>query len=153
MEVYRITSIKWADILAASGYSARWNSKGVFMVYTAWSRSLACLEHRVHINYPLKNFVILTIDIPDSIAIEKLQVDTLPPGWETHGPKGYAICQSFGDIWINDTKAPVLQVPSAIIPQEFNFLINPEHKDSGKIKIIESRPFIFDSRLFERRTK
>jgi RES domain-containing protein len=148
MEVFRIAKNEWATVLTGSGKASRWNSKNVFMVYTAWSRSLACLEHRVHMRFPVKDFVIATIHIPDSINIEELRADSLPSGWETNGLDGYRICQGFGDTWIKKAKTAVLKVPSAIILEETNFLINPAHGESGKIKVISVKPFSFDSRLF-----
>jgi RES domain-containing protein len=149
MEVFRISQIKWANALVGSGLPARWNSKDNFVVYAAWSRSLACLEHRVHMRFPLKDFAIVTINIPNGIIIEQLDVKSLPSEWESYGPEGYANCQRFGDGWITESKSAVLKLPSAIIPEEFNYLINPNHKESDKIEITSVKPFLFDSRLFK----
>ncbi len=149
MEVFRISHKKWSDRLMGSGQPARWNSKGINMVYTACSRSLACLEFYVHMKTLVHqlDFMILTIDIPQSIIIEELKTGSLPKSWNVPGPEGYAICRTFGDNWIKIDRSAVLKVPSAIIPRESNYLINTHHPDSEKISIKEKEPFVFDTRL------
>jgi RES domain-containing protein len=149
MEVFRICHKKWSNQLIGSGQPARWNSKGIYMVYTASSRSLACLEFYVHMKTLVHqmDFIMLTIDIPNDALIEELKQGLLPKKWNTIGPEGYTICRKFGDDWIIKEKSPVLKVPSAIIPKEHNFLFNSSHPGTEKIKIIEKEPFIFDSRL------
>ena len=118
------------------------------MVYTAWSRSLSCLENRVHLPFQVKDFALSTIEIPNVLKIVELEIGSLSKNWDLSGPPGYAICQRYGDKWIEEGVSAILKVPSAIIYGEFNYLINSGHKDSDKIKITTIRPFSFDSRLF-----
>lgn len=149
MEVYRITHRKWSNKLAASGFPARWNSAGIFMIYTACSRSLACLESVVHRGSSdfVIPFILMEITIPDELEILEISVSDLPEGWNRNGDPGYRKCQQFGDDWITENRSAVLKVPSAIIPKESNFLINQNHTDFKKISIKSQEPFIFDDRI------
>jgi RES domain-containing protein len=147
MQVYRITTEKWAGNLRGSGFAARWNSNGIFVVYTASSRALACLEMVVHLNSDrLKSeFRMSVVEISEEIEITKINIEDLPEGWTEHD--GYQICQEIGNGWIEAFETCVLQVPSAVIKHEFNYLINPQHPDFQKIKIIEIEDFEFDLRI------
>jgi len=147
MIVYRITTEKWANQLNGSGYAARWNSKGNFVIYTASSRTLACLENLVHrggegLN---KTFKVVEIEIPDSLKIETIPYKQLGKNWIKR--ENYDRCQQVGDLWLKEKKAPVLQVPSAIIPEESNYLIDTNHLDFPKITIKNISGFLFDNRL------
>lgn len=149
MEVYRITHRKWSGKLTAPGFPARWNSAGIFMIYTACSRSLACLESVVHRGSSdfVIPFILMEITIPDELEILEISVSDLPEDWNKSGNPGYRICQPFGDKWIIESKTAILKVPSAIIIKENNFLINPNHPDFKKISIKSEEPFIFDNRI------
>lgn len=147
MLVYRITLAKWSHELYASGYSGRWNSKDVKVIYSAGSRALACLENIVHRSGEGLNnvFRTLVIEIPPKIKIVKVDLKNLPDGWDEINAQ--SITKTIGDEWIKKGKAPILKVPSAIIKQEFNYLFNPEHKDFKKIKLLKTEAFDFDMRL------
>ena len=150
MEVFRITHIKWSIIMSASGLPARWNSQNVFTIYSAASRSLACLEMAVHLdNSRLLNeyYRVMVISVPDGIKMEKITVPELPSNWHQTSNKGYHICQAIGDLWNLKGNSAILEVPSAIIKNEKNYLINPQHPDFANIKIIDSEPFFFDPRI------
>lgn len=149
MEVYRITHRKWSGKLTASGFPARWNSAGIFMIYTAGSRSLACLENVVHRGSTdfVIPFIIMEITIPDELEVSEILISDFPEGWNRNGDPGYRNCQPFGDKWISEFRSAVLKVPSAIITKESNYLINPNHPDFLKISIKSEEPFIFDDRI------
>ena len=149
MEVFRITHKKWSNRLTASGLPARWNSTGVFVIYTAGSRALACLENVVHrASSGLKApFITMIILIPDDLIIKELLLDELPKDWSKSGEPGYSKCQPFGDSWINSLESAILKVPSAIVPEDSNYLLNPSHPDFDKISIISEEPFAFDERI------
>ena len=149
MEVFRITHKKWSKSLTASGLPARWNSAGVFIIYTAGSRALACLENIVHKGSPdlMSPFITTVISIPDDLKILEISVDELPGGWSKSGDAGYSQCRPFGDNWVLRSESAVLKVPSAIIPEEANFLLNPNHPDFSGISIISEEPFSFDNRI------
>ena len=149
MNIYRIVASKWADSpLKASGRAARWNSKGVEVVYFAESRSLACLENIVHrsaSDLSKAKFSLIIVKVIDSILEIKLK--DLPEGWNGIDERAYRICRPFGDNWIRSSSSLLLKVPSVIAPGEFNYLVNPKHPESKRIKIVEIFPFNFDQRI------
>lgn len=147
MLIYRITKTQYADRLVASGGAARWNPRGRFVIYTAATRALACLENVVHRSGEglLENFRVMVIDIPDDLVIETILPDTLPPDWFDFA--GYGRCQALGDDWLSRNQSAVLRVPSAIIAQEWNYLLNPAHPDFPRIILLRTEAFVFDSRI------
>ena len=147
MLVYRIAINKYAQSLTASGRAARWNPNEVDMIYTAASRSLACLENVVHRTQLGLNalFSVMTIEVPDHLAIDKVILSNLPVDWKTL--ESYPITQAIGAQWIRSKSSPILEVPSAIIAGEVNYLINPKHADFGLVKLISVEPFVFDTRI------
>jgi RES domain-containing protein len=147
MIVYRITTEKWANQLRGSGYAARWNSKGSFVIYTASTRALACLENLVHRSGEGLNkvFKVVEINIPGSLTIAPVTQNQLNKDWTVR--ENYHQTRNIGDMWLKEKKSPILKVPSAIIPEEINYLINPEHPDFQKISIKRISGFLFDNRL------
>ena len=115
MLIYRITHKKWADKLSASGYVSRWNSNGVYMIYAAENRSLACLENLVHRNgFGFEgDFSVMTIEVPDTILVEKISQNQLPQNWNLNNESSLQKCRIIGDSWIKNQSSAVLIVPSA----------------------------------------
>jgi len=147
MLIYRIALARYADKLAASGRAARWNPNDVDMIYTASSRSLACLENVVHRNQLGLNgtFNVMTIEVPDKLKITTIKLNDLSPDWSDFNQMRYT--QHIGENWIRERKTAILAVPSSIIEEEFNYLLNPKHEDFREIKLNRSIPFIFDQRI------
>ncbi|GAB2537624.1 RES family NAD+ phosphorylase [Spirosoma aerophilum] len=147
MIVYRITKAAYADRLVASGGAARWNSRGQFVIYTAATRALACLENVVHRGGEglMDVFRVMVIDVPDHLPIDTISPETLPPDWFDY--QQYTRCQQIGGEWISSSRSAVLRVPSAIIPSEWNYLLNPAHPDFGRIRLLSTEPFVFDPRI------
>jgi RES domain-containing protein len=148
MQVYRIALAKYAGKLVASGNAARWSSNDVQVIYTASSRSLACLENVVHRSQDdllMLEFVVLTIDCPDTIKIETVNLNILPANWAEY--RQLYITQKIGDTWVKEAKTAVMKVPSAIVNEEVNYLLNPNHPDFKRIKLIKTQPFTFDGRI------
>ena len=141
MKVFRISLYKWSGKLTASGNPGRWNSKGNFVVYTAGSRALACLENVVHRSGDgfNDNFNVMVIEIPPRTKIIELKKKDLPNEWYEY--KTYLECQKIGDNWISKSETVVLKVPSSIIVEEYNYLINPGHEDFKSITLIEIEDF------------
>ena len=147
MEVYRITLTEYSEQLTAPGTEGRWNSRGKFVIYTAGSIALACLENLVHRNSEgLKSlFSVLSIDIPTTIKIKTIHEAELPKGWlKIHA---VSITRRLGNEWLASPGSAVLKVPSAIIAGEYNYLLNPTHPQFKKITILKRQPFEFDNRL------
>ena len=134
------------DGSGARKFGGRWNSPGISLVYTAQSQSLAILEVLVHLNAPglLQQYVLIPISIAESL-IEQLPNAAVSGNWRrTPAPPAL---QNIGDEWVRSARSAVLQVPSALVPAEHNFLLNPAHSDFKKLFIGEPVPFRFDSRL------
>ena len=127
-------------------YGGRWNTVGNRMVYTASSRSLAALEIVVHTCNTdlLKHYVILSIEFPDKFITTIKQSD-LPSNWRV-SPAPSEL-QEIGDDWLNKLKSAILAVPSVIIPEEKNYLLNPAHRDFPSLRMTKPIKFEFDGRL------
>jgi RES domain-containing protein len=127
-------------------YGGRWNSPGVSMVYASEHQSLATLEVRVHIDRttmrrPYKAFKFHF----DERLMDVLPLNKLPGDWRREPPS--PSIQQIGDAWVKSGAAVILVVPSVIIPNELNFLINPKHPDFPKLRIEKPTDFVFDPRL------
>ncbi len=152
MIVYRLCKSKHAADLSGKGAEisgARWNSKGKAMLYTSQSIALCSTEIAVHT--PLGNlpddYVLMSIEIPDDSILE-IQQSSLPSDWKFF-PHPHST-QKIGDNFIAEEEYLVMKVPSVVVQGEFNYLLNPVHKDFQKVKILNTEPFSFDERLFRR---
>ncbi len=121
-------------------------SPGRSAVYAAGSVSLAMLETLVHLEDRalLRHFVLFEITMDESL-ISPVELRTLPRHWRASPPQ--PATQRIGDEWLSAGKSAVLRVPSAVVPAEWNFLLNPTHRDFGKILLGPKRPASFDPRL------
>ena len=152
MRVYRLSKGSFKHDLSGKGAElagGRWNNKGTAVVYTAASRSLCALEILVHLPIGLLPFDyhLVTIEIPDSAPLKEISVSDLPEDWQSI-PHGNAT-QRIGDLFVQEREFLLLKVPSAVVKDEFNFLINPAHPDFQQVKVVETELFEFDSRLFK----
>lgn len=150
MIVYRLSKSKYKDELSGYGASLngqRWNSKGTEVVYTSQNRALANCEVAVHIPLGVlpKDYYMVEIEIPDSVKICKVKIEELPWEWDFVPCRPGA--QHIGDDFVKEGKCAVLEVPSAVVQGESNFILNPRHKDFKRIKIIGSERFPFDMRF------
>ncbi len=147
MTVYRITTDKWCRNLQASGNSARWNSRGSFMIYAAGSRALACLENMVHRSGEMsgKIYKVMLIEIPANVDVQEIKKASLHKDWKSL--TNYSYCQQKGNQWLKEGTTAILKVPSVIIDEEFNYLINPQHNQFKKIKLADVEDFSFDARF------
>ena len=150
IRAWRLIKAEHADD-AFSGEGARrgggrWNSKGVRVVYTSGSLSLATLEVLVHTPFysALKNYVCIPIDFDPSLS-HSITTEDLPDNWAAD-PVPQSV-RDVGDRWVQNQESVILKVPSAIIPVEYNYLINPSHPDFEKVVIRSPQKFAFDPRL------
>ena len=131
------------DGAAAGG--GRWNSAGTKVVYLSEHKSLAALETLVHLpRNATARFAFFRVEIPDD-SIEALATAALPSDWMRQPPP--AATQAIGDGWAREKRSALLAVPSVIIPEELNYLLNPAHPDFKQIAIGKPEPFTFDPRL------
>ena len=132
-------------------YGGRWNSPGHAVVYGSEHKSLAALEQLVHLNPRFENtrFKAFLFQFPDSL-LHKIPLADLPANWRQQPPS--LPTQQAGDTWVRQRRSAVLAVPSIIIPEELNYLLNPEHPDFRKITIVQPQHFAFDPRLFSEKS-
>ncbi len=126
-------------------YGGRWNSKGVPVVYTAGSQSLAVLEMLVQDDPLRARYIVIPATLPKALKVERLTDEQLPAGWRDIAARD--VTQALGDEWLKRGSSAVLAVPSAVIPAETNYLINPLHPAFGKIEIGAPQDFLTDPRL------
>lgn len=127
-------------------WGGRWNSPGTPMVYTASSSALAVLESLVardEEDMP-EDLILATLRVPDDTLIERVEIETLPTDWQA---PLHERCRSIGDEWAASRRSLILAVPSAVLPEETNYLLNPLHPAGRKCKVVASRRFAFDPRL------
>jgi len=146
---YRLTTSEFADNLSGEGakiYGGRWNPVGVAALYISEFISLSILEILVRANKFTSpdTYTLLSVQIPES-SIATIELKKLKAGWQNHIEYTRAIGGDF--LKMNQTLA--LKIPSAIVPQEHNFLINPLHKDFKKVKIVGSELLELDKRLLQ----
>jgi len=152
VEVHRLTRRKFAGKNPFDGegsflFGGRWSSIGTRVCYAATHRSLAILEYRVHIDLALlpDDLVIATLEIPDDIAVAP--TPTLPENWKEYPAP--ASLRKIGDRFIAEAQSALMLVPSVLVPQENNVMLNPLHPDAGRMtRQRRLVPFLYDPRLF-----
>jgi RES domain-containing protein len=151
MEVFRISKAQFATKLTASGNPGRWNYPGERVIYCAASRALASLELLIHTSGEIlesNTFKISVIYFLDDLTLKYIDQNHLPPDWNGLAP--YSITQPLGSGWLKSNESALLKVPSSIILKELNYVINVNHHDFKKFKIIDIEDYICDSRLVEK---
>lgn len=141
-----------ADDLSGEGArmtGGRWNRKGLPALYAADTRALACLETIVHLKaggLPLNRYLV-RIDVPGDVwaRAERHAAGTLPVGWDAK-PHG-KVSLDFGSDWLARAGSCLLIVPSAIVPEEWNIVINPKHGDHARLTARKERLWLYDPRL------
>ena len=150
MILFRLTKSMFANDLSGNGarlFGGRWNSEGRPAIYMAATRSLAVLESLAHIN-PTNipdDMVLLTIEVPDDVI--SLDTQLLPENWK-ESPEPH-ILKQIGNSFLQKNEHLLLKVPSALVPQEFNYLVNPCNPNIEKVKIKAKTPFSFDERILK----
>ncbi|MGJ7030328.1 RES family NAD+ phosphorylase [Niabella hirudinis] len=150
MLVYNIRRAKYAGSLTASGVANRWNMEEEFVIYTGCSRALSVLEIVVHrsgivLNEPYRLLVIEIKETPADIL--ELKPDQLPEKWRSL--VAYPKLQGLGSDWYQGNKQLLLKVPSAVVPMEYNILINTRHpKFNTHVRLKDTEIFDWDERLF-----
>lgn len=149
---WRLASPLYAASLDGKGNAqrgARWNSPGRGVVYTSFSLSLAVLESLAQLAPELRAHLpelrAVRIGIPDDLAIGDITRDELPI--DLAGESAARRCRELGDAWLAEARVLTLSVPSVIVPQERNLLINPAHALMKSVTIVSVEPFRFDPRL------
>jgi RES domain-containing protein len=151
VQVFRIAKTRYIRDLSGTGamlYGGRWNHKNIPVIYASESRSLASLEFLVHVSLlPIlpKNLSIACLEIPDDIVAERISVSELPKTW-----RGYPAPPELADIgskWATSMRSLLLRVPSVVVMDEFNVLINSRHPEMKRVILTGVEHFTFDRRL------
>lgn len=149
MKVYRIAKdifIRDLTGIGAKTVGGRWNFKGIAVLYTSSSVSLSMLECLAHFPpaFAPKDMAMATIHIPDD-SIYEITIDQLPNNWQAvPSPREL---KDLAYQWIKKQEYLILKVPSIIVPNEYNYIINPFHPDFSTIKLEEVGAFRFDNRV------
>ncbi|MBX2816244.1 MAG: RES family NAD+ phosphorylase [Saprospiraceae bacterium] len=150
MLFYRITRDKYAQKLLASGRSNRWNRSNEYVIYAATTRSLAMLEMLVHRSgiYPNSSYKMLLIECELGDSMQIIHPESLPKGWRSMA--GYTDLQQIGSDWYRASNELILKIPSAIVPQEYNVIINTRHGlFSENVTIVAREDLYWDPRLLD----
>ena len=145
--LWRISNHADLDGLGGRKFSSRWTSIGRRVVYMAESPAGAMLEILAHLEFEdgdePDEYQLIEIDVSEELGVQELQP---PPGkdWREQ-PE---LTQQIGDRWLESLETPLARVPSAVMPRTWNILLNPEHSDAKKVKIVEAIREPFDNRLF-----
>jgi RES domain-containing protein len=149
MLAYRITHKLYSSKLFASGLAGRWNGSGRKVIYCAESIALAFLENMVRRQGVGFNddFKTMILNIPDDLGLQTVTSKELPAGWRHI--TDYSKCQLIGNAWYDDGILPIMRVPSAVLPESFNLVMNTLHPDFKKIKLVRTTDLIPDERIEE----
>jgi RES domain-containing protein len=152
VNIWRLCIARYAtDPLSGEGarlYGGRWNYPGIAVAYTAGSLALALLELLIHIDYDLvpSDLVSIEVYVPPSASIERVEISALPRNWRAYpAPKSL---RKIGSAWAIKKRSLLLEVPSVVVPDERNYLVNPQHPEFTNLKIGHPKAFKFDPRLF-----
>jgi len=152
VRVWRIASAAHAafDGEGARRHGSRWTPRGTPAVFTSATLSLAALERFVHTDSDLEptDLLAFPVEINDDIAIEAVEVETLPADWRTFpAPPALAL---IGEQWFRSARTAVLSVPSVVVPHERNYVLNPTHREFARIVIGPLEPFTLDPRMWKK---
>lgn len=150
MIVYRIAKTRHISDLSGIGarlYGGRWNNKGIGIVYTSENRSLATVEYLVHVPISIipGNLSVASIKIPDLIKPKDILPGDLLNKWRDYPPPPELA--EIGTKWALSNETLLLRVPSAVVENEFNILINPQHPDMKRVSVSKVEKFTIDKRL------
>jgi RES domain-containing protein len=146
LELWRISNFRSLSGEGGLVYSARWHTAGRPIVYLAASPAGAIVEVLVHLELEEDelppSYTLLKVEAPASISLEEIRLPARGD-WRTD----LEITRNLGDEWLKSAKTVLARVPSAILPNTFNYILNPLHRDAKRIKITEATEASFDARL------
>lgn len=151
MIVYRIGRSKFSKDLSGEGArlnGGRWNRRLTACLYTSESRALAVLEYTVNVNIDdiPRALSMASLQIPEMPVLE-LSIEDLPGNWRTSPAP--ASTKDFGTALLKAAEYAIIKIPSAVIPAEYNYLLNPLHRDSALFSIASVEDFVYDVRIKE----
>jgi RES domain-containing protein len=149
MVLWRISNHRTLDGRGALQASARWHTRGRPIVYLAETASGALTEALVHLeldpNHLPRDYKLLKAEAPDNISIRSITRQDLPANWV----QDEVATRTLGDEWLASMATALLRVPSAIVPESFNLLLNPLHREAARVVVVDYREWPWDRRLLE----
>jgi len=149
MFLWRISNHEGLDGRGGLLASARWHTQGRPIVYLAASPAGALVEALVNLELDAArlpgSYRLLKAEAPDDIQVRRIEVESLPEGWKDD----LAVSRNLGDEWLAGGESALLEVPSAILPETFNVLLNPHHPDAVRIKVLGQQAYPYDRRFFK----
>ena len=147
MFLWRVSHYANLDGIGGLYASGRWHSRGHPIVYCSRNPATALLEMLVHLEIDAEDrpekFQVLKIEVPDAVSRETVEVGSLPEVWMTD----LIATQGVGDGWLRERRSALLEVPSVLVPETWNVLVNPVHGDVSQLKIVAVYDHAFDVRL------
>lgn len=148
MILWRISNYASLDGTGGLVVAGRWHTKGRPVLYCAQNPSTALLETLVHFEIDAEDqpehFQVLRIEGPDKLSRESLDPRSLPAAW----PSDLLATQSIGDQWLSSRRSLLLEVPSVLVPETWNVIVNPLHREFTKLRITRVYEHPFDTRFF-----
>jgi RES domain-containing protein len=149
MFLWRISNYATLDGSGGLHVSGRWHTKGHPILYCSTNPSTALLEILVHMEIDAEdrpeNFQVLKLSAPNTITPKRIKPADLPPDWRTN----LHATQAIGDQWLRERRSLLLEVPSILVPETSNLLVNPLHPSITRLKITAIYQHPFDARLFD----
>jgi RES domain-containing protein len=146
--LWRISNYPTLDGIGGLYVSGRWHTKGHPVVYCTLNPATALLETLVHMEIDSEDrpehFRILRIEGPDRLSMEELEYSAVPSDWG----ENIALAQQLGDRWLSERRSLLWKVPSVLVPETWNVLVNPEHAEGDLLKVTMTYKRAFDARLF-----
>jgi RES domain-containing protein len=153
--VWRIARRPHALDRAGAGareYGGRWNHPGTPVIYAGRTVAIAALERFVHlVGIEPPDLVLVRVQLPDGCSVEAPAPAALPAGWDAVPVQPASM--DFGTAWARDRRSLVLHVPSALVPEEGNAVLNPGHPEFAGVRLSIERPFRYDPRMYEPRRR
>lgn len=147
LSLWRVSNHATLDGVGGLLASGRWHSKGRLVLYCSPDPSTALLESLVHFEIDAEDrperFQALRIEVPETLSRELLDATKLPSDWRENQPATQAV----GDAWLASRRSLLLEVPSALVPETWNVLVNPAHREAKRLKIAKVYRHPFDARL------
>lgn len=150
MIVYRITKAKYSALDGMGGIygPGRWHKKGIPVIYTSEHASLAAWEKLVHVagfdNFP-EDLLLVKVELPDDAELQTVPLEVLVDGWNGFPYSNETM--NYGTSFLRSKEFLALRVPSAIIPDEYNVILNPLHPGIYACKVVNTYEFVFDNRI------
>jgi RES domain-containing protein len=146
--LWRVSNYSALDGVGGLYVSGRWHTRGHPVVYCTLNPATALLETLVPMEIDAEDrperFQVLRMEGPDTLSVEEIKPGALPSNWVEDA----AFTQNVGDGWLSEAGSLLLKVPSVLVPETWNVLVNPQHAEANLLKVTMRYEHPFDARLF-----